>query len=120
MKSLKLGILAGLLSLGMAAAQAQTTVNLYPAGTCNAYCTCSAIETDIAEVEINYLTPTSVSVGNDVYSGSSVYQSQLYDSTGKMIIASLTFSKWTTKTVSGRGAGAKIQHCAFVGGTITF
>jgi hypothetical protein len=106
--------LAALLPLGASALTLESAQ-------CNAYCTCLSVQTNLGQ-EINFLNPNSVSFDpENTYTGSgSSYPMQMFSPNGGMLVADLQFTRWATRTVSGRGAGARIQHCVLTGGTITF
>lgn len=83
---------------------------IVPSGSCNAYCTCLSVQTDTGRLIDSISSPNyaTVTLGIDgvMYTADEVR------------LADVTYRRWTTRVVSGRGAGRSTQHCAIVSGSV--
>ena len=105
-----------ILALASLSAQAET-IDLIPGGQCTSNCTCQGVPTDVEGLTV-WLNPTTVAVEDSIYTGSSVYPSQMFDKAGNVAVVTLSFHRYSTRSSSGRGGGYAVQHCAFTGGTL--
>lgn len=83
---------------------------IIPSGSCNAYCTCQSVETDTGRL-IDYISSPN-------YAAITLGMDGVTYTADEVQLADVTYRKWTTRVVSGRGAGRSTQHCAIVSGSV--